>query len=92
MDQLHTLLPDEFATYTCHLTLFMTFRLVSHASERPNILFLLIDDQRYDHLSMLDHPFIQTPHIDKLAKNGVVHIINDVILPVEVPCSKGSND
>jgi len=29
---------------------------------------------------------------NKLAKNGVVHIINDVILPVEVPCSKGSND
>jgi len=39
--------------------------------ERPNIIFFLIDDQRYDHLSMLKHPFIQTPNIDNLAKGGV---------------------
>jgi N-acetylglucosamine-6-sulfatase len=41
------------------------------ANERPNIIFFLIDDQRYDHLSMLGHPFIQTPHIDALAEKAV---------------------
>ena len=53
------------------ISLFITFKLVILANERPNIIFFLIDDQRYDLLSMLDHPFIQTPNIDKLAKNGV---------------------
>ena len=37
--------------------LVITSKLVILANERPNIIFLLIDDQRYDQLSMLDHPF-----------------------------------
>ncbi|MCK4748943.1 MAG: sulfatase-like hydrolase/transferase, partial [Bacteroidales bacterium] len=53
------------------ISLFIASRLVILANDRPNIIFLLIDDQRYDLLSMLEHPFIQTPNIDKLAKNGV---------------------
>ena len=53
------------------ITMLIAFRLVVLADDRPNIIFFLIDDQRYDLLSMLDHPFIETPHIDKLAKGGV---------------------
>ncbi len=34
-----------------------------------NIIFILTDDQRYDFLSYLDHPWIETPHIDRLAAN-----------------------
>ncbi len=51
--------------------LIISSKVLVLAQERPNIIFLLIDDQRYDLLSMLDHPFIETPNIDKLAKNGV---------------------
>ncbi|MBK1876881.1 sulfatase family protein [Pelagicoccus mobilis] len=40
-------------------------------SERPNIVFILIDDQRYDFLSFLDHPWIETPRIDELASHGM---------------------
>jgi N-acetylglucosamine-6-sulfatase len=39
--------------------------------ERPNVVFFLVDDQRYDFLSFLDHPWIKTPHIDALAENAV---------------------
>ncbi|NIA13952.1 MAG: sulfatase-like hydrolase/transferase [Nitrospiraceae bacterium] len=39
--------------------------------ERPNILFLLIDDQRNDTLGCAGHPIIQTPAIDELAARGV---------------------
>jgi len=53
------------------IILIITPKMVTLGNEPPNIIFFLIDDQRYDHLSLLDHPFIQTPHIDKLAKNGV---------------------
>ena len=46
-------------------------RLVAFAQERPNVIFILIDDQRYDFLSFLDHPWIKTPNIDALAMNGM---------------------
>jgi arylsulfatase A-like enzyme len=39
--------------------------------ERPNILFILADDQRNDVLSCDGHPIVQTPTIDKLAEEGV---------------------
>ncbi len=40
--------------------------------ERPNIIFILIDDQRFDMLSCLGHPFLQTPNIDALLKKGLL--------------------
>lgn len=39
--------------------------------ERPNILFLLSDDQRNDTLGCAGHPIIQTPILDSLAAGGV---------------------
>ncbi|MFH1922094.1 MAG: hypothetical protein ABIP48_19685, partial [Planctomycetota bacterium] len=41
------------------------------ADERPNILFLLADDQRADTLNCMGHSVIRTPHIDALAASGV---------------------
>ena len=41
------------------------------AMKRPNILFLLIDDQRNDTLGCAGHPIIKTPVIDSLAAGGV---------------------
>ncbi len=38
----------------------------------PNLVFILSDDHRWDHLSMLGHPFIETPRLDKLASEGVL--------------------
>ena len=38
---------------------------------RPNILFLLVDDQRNDTLGCAGHPIIKTPVIDSLAEKGV---------------------
>jgi arylsulfatase A-like enzyme len=39
--------------------------------QRPNILFILVDDQRYDTLGCTGHSVVQTPHIDRLAQEGV---------------------
>ncbi len=44
----------------------------ANQGKRPNIIFILSDDHRWDHLSCLDHPFIQTPRLDRLAKDGVL--------------------
>ncbi|QDU38613.1 Arylsulfatase [Maioricimonas rarisocia] len=40
-------------------------------SVRPNIVFILIDDLRFDTFGYMGHPFVETPHIDRLAREGV---------------------
>ena len=42
------------------------------SAERPNIIFILADDVRWDDLSATGHPFARTPHIDRIAKEGVM--------------------
>ncbi len=41
------------------------------SGRKPNILFLLVDDQRNDTLGCAGHPIIKTPVIDSLAAGGV---------------------
>ena len=38
--------------------------------DRPNIIFLLTDDQRADALGVMGNPIIQTPHLDAMAEAG----------------------
>ncbi len=38
---------------------------------RPNVVFILTDDQRWDCLSAAGHPFLKTPHLDRIANEGV---------------------
>ncbi len=41
-------------------------------SKRPNIVFLLTDDQRFDTIRALGNPHIQTPNLDRLVAEGTV--------------------
>ncbi len=51
-------------------------KVTSHPSDpRPNILFVLCDDHRYDALGYMGHPFLKTPHLDRMAAHGV-HFAN----------------
>jgi len=38
---------------------------------RPNIVFVLADDHRYDFLGAAGHPWLETPNLDRLATEGV---------------------
>ena len=38
---------------------------------RPNIVFLFADDQRPDTIAAHGNDYIQTPHLDRLAANGL---------------------
>ncbi len=38
----------------------------------PNVVFVLVDDLRWDELGCLGHPYVKTPAVDRLAKDGVV--------------------
>jgi N-acetylglucosamine-6-sulfatase len=54
------------------LTLGLTFSgSVLGAEKRPNIIFILSDDHRWDAMGNMGHPFIQTPSLDRLAKEGI---------------------
>lgn len=41
------------------------------AQQKPNIIFILTDDQRWDALGYAGNPLIQTPEMDRLASEGV---------------------
>ena len=41
------------------------------ASEKPNIIFILCDDMGYGDLGCYGQPFIQTPCIDQMAREGM---------------------
>jgi len=38
---------------------------------KPNIVFILSDDHRFDHLGVQNHPWIKTPNLDRLTREGV---------------------
>jgi arylsulfatase A-like enzyme len=43
----------------------------SHSSTQPNILLIYVDDLGYGDLGSYGHPVIKTPHLDKLASDGL---------------------
>lgn len=40
--------------------------------EKPNIIFLLTDDHRWNALGVMGNPIIQTPNLDNLARQGLL--------------------
>ncbi|MCX6895025.1 MAG: sulfatase-like hydrolase/transferase, partial [Verrucomicrobia bacterium] len=40
------------------------------APPRPNIIFLLADDMRWDAMSCAGNPLLKTPSLDRLAAEG----------------------
>jgi N-acetylglucosamine-6-sulfatase len=44
----------------------------AETSGRPNIIFILVDDLRWDALSCMGHPVAKTPNIDRIAKEGAL--------------------
>ena len=45
---------------------------VKRRADKPNIIFILTDDHRWDHLGCMGHPFLQTPNLDRIANEGVI--------------------
>ena len=48
------------------------------STSRPNILFIITDQQRYDTISTFGFPHMDTPILDRLADEGVVFTNNFV--------------
>jgi N-acetylglucosamine-6-sulfatase len=43
----------------------------AHSDLRPNIIVVVVDDLRWDEFSAGGHPYLKTPNIDRLAREGV---------------------
>ncbi len=70
------------------LLLLLTFSLCSLRAEdaaRPNIVFVLVDDLRWDALGCMGHPVAKTPNIDRIAKEGVLFKNFFVSIPLCAP-------
>lgn len=55
------------------LTAFITISGYANAQEtkRPNIILVMSDDQGWGQTGYNNHPFLQTPNLDKMAENGL---------------------
>jgi arylsulfatase A-like enzyme len=51
-------------------------------AQRPNFIFILTDDQRFDSLGCMGNALIRTPNLDRLAKNGVLFTNHFVTTPI----------
>lgn len=63
----------------CYLVLFLFLVNITQGQEyktdvfeKPNIIFFLTDDQRWDALGVAGNPVIRTPNIDRLASAGIL--------------------
>jgi arylsulfatase A-like enzyme len=52
---------------------------------RPNIVFILSDDHRADAMGNAGHPFVRTPNIDRLAREGVKFTHDFAAIPLCSP-------
>src|SRR6058998_1499510 len=76
------------------LSLLVVFALATtaraaEAAARPNIIFILVDDLRWVALGCMGHPFVKTPNIDRIAKEGALFRNFFVSIPLCSP-SRGS--
>ena len=53
------------------IALALAMPLIGAAAEKPNIIFLLTDDQRDNTFGAMGHPFVKTPNVDRLLKESV---------------------
>ncbi len=63
----------QFIAGTGAAALSLPFLKVGEAladESRPNFVFILTDDQRYDAMSCAGHPFLRTPNMDRIANEG----------------------
>ena len=54
------------------------------AKSKPNVIIILTDDQGFGELGVTGNPLIRTPHIDRLAAQGV-SLVNFHVMPVCSP-------
>jgi len=47
---------------------------MARTRQRPNLIVILIDDLRFDEVGMCGHPYMKTPHIDRIGREGAYFV------------------
>jgi arylsulfatase A-like enzyme len=55
------------------------------APPRPNILFVMVDEMRWDAMSCVQHPVVETPNLDRLARQATLFRNSYTVSPVCCP-------
>ncbi|WKB81958.1 sulfatase-like hydrolase/transferase [Cellulophaga lytica] len=70
------------------LFVFLICTAFCKAQDKPNIVFILTDDQSYDLLGCTGNTIVKTPNIDKLADNGILftnaHVTSAICTPSRI--------
>ena len=65
---------------------FATSAALSHAAApRPNILFIMVDEMKWDVLGCAGHPIVRTPNLDRLAAEGTRFATAYTVAPICTP-------
>ena len=70
--------------------LFLSFALQTFAANKPNVLLILTDDQGYGDFSINGNPVVETPVLDKFAREGI-RFEHFFVSPVCAPTRMGRN-
>lgn len=77
------------------LLLLLCSTLYTSAQQRPNIIYIMSDDHDADAISAYNKQLIQTPHIDRLAKEGLLFrrnfVNNSICGPVRATLITGQH-
>ena len=75
----------KLVTYIIGGILCLPVNVFGSNKKKPNILFIMTDQQRYDMLSCAGNRYVKTPSLDKLAERGVRFERNYCANPVSMP-------
>lgn len=76
----------ENILYGCSISLVASCGMTQRIeAKKPNILFIMTDQQRYDMLSCTGNRYVSTPSLDRLAESGVRFERNYCANPVSMP-------
>lgn len=77
------------------LWLFLLMHLVCNGQQRPNIIYIMSDDHDADAISAYTKKLIHTPHIDRLAREGMLFtrnfVANSICGPVRATLITGQH-
>jgi len=59
------------------------------ANQRPNIIFIITDQQRFETIRALGYPYIDTPNLDRLIDEGVTFTNCHTVAPSCAPARAG---
>jgi arylsulfatase A-like enzyme len=72
----------KFVAILTFLASLLTAFCAEELRARPNFIFILTDDQRYDSLGSAGNRIIQTPNLDRLAQSGLIFTNHFVTTPI----------